>query len=97
MTVPQPLIREMGLNMAEFNRSITSAVEPHTYLVDGRVFTVLHPDGKVTITLAETVARRIAMLSIPQTQVTFDFGGLGVEARVAFMTRFDRYFHRGGG
>lgn len=97
MTVLQPLIREMGLNIAEFSRSITSAVEPHSYLVDGRIFTVLHPDGKIKITLAETTERRIAALSIPQTRVTFDFGGLDVEARETFMTRFDRYFHRGGG
>jgi len=97
MSVPQRLVRDMGLNLAEFRRSIVAAVLPHEYIVGGRTFTIMHPQGRLRITLGETKARKIAALSIPQTQVEFDFGTLDEGAREAFLERFDRYFHRGGG
>ncbi len=95
--IPQRLTREMGLNLAEFSRSFVAAVEPHTYTVKNRAFTVAHPEGEIVITLGVTTARKIAMLAIPMTPVDFDFGVLSEVSRQRFMTQFDRYFHRGGG
>jgi len=95
--IPQQFTQEMGLNLAEFSRSIVSVVEPHEYTVAGRVFVIEHPEGNITITLDTTTARKIAMLAIPMTPVKFDFGRVSETSRQAFMRRFERYFHRGGG
>jgi len=97
VSVAQKMTQEMGLNLAEFSRSIVGAVKPHSYTVDGRVFTIQHPEGQIDITLGETKVRRIALLALPVTFVKFDFGSVGEASRVLFMERFDRYFHRGGG
>jgi len=96
-TVPAQLQRDMGLTLADFLRSLPSAIEPLTYRAEGRVFTIDHPAGSVVITLGETGERRIASLSLPVTPVTFQFNGLDGSDRERFMQRFDRYFQRGGG
>lgn len=87
----------MGLTLGDFVRSLPSAIEPLVYQVEGRVFTIIHPQGLVVIELSETGERRIASLSLPVTPVDFQFNGLDEAARRQFMSRFDRYFQRGGG
>lgn len=94
---PARFSREMGLNRAEFERSLPSAVAPRTYHVEGRRYIIDHPEGRVLIILGETGERRIAALALPVTPVEFCFEGLDGEARSRFMERFDRYFQRGGG
>jgi hypothetical protein len=41
--------------------------------------------------------RRIALITLPRLQVSFDFGGLDAAARHHFMRYFDLYTQRGGG
>ena len=95
--IPARLCRDMGLTLNDFIRSLPSAVAPLTYRVEGRVFSITHPNGSITIALGETGERRIASLSLPVTPVEFEFVGLDEAARSQFMLRFDQYFQRGGG
>ncbi|MCW8882025.1 MAG: hypothetical protein OQL17_02340 [Sedimenticola sp.] len=95
--IPPMLSRDMGLTLEDFIRSLPSAIAPLTYQVEGRQFTIEHPNGSVVIALGETGERRIASLSLPVTPVDFQFNGLDETARSHFMQRFDRYFQRGGG
>lgn len=95
--IPAEMTRDMGLTLADFVRSLPSAIEPLSYDVAGRVFTIAHPEGSVVISLGATGERRIASLSLPVTPVAFQFNGLDARARSQFMQRFDRYFQRGGG
>lgn len=95
--IPPLLSREMGLTWEDFVRSLPSAIAPLTYQVEGRLFTIEHPNGSVVIALGETGERRIASLSLPVTPVDFQFNGLDEAARGLFIQRFDRYFQRGGG
>jgi hypothetical protein len=95
--IPPKMSRDMGLTLDDFVRSLPSAIEPLVYQVDGRVFSIAHPQGSVVIELGATGERRIASLSLPVTPVDFQFNGLDEAARRLFMQRFDRYFQRGGG
>jgi hypothetical protein len=95
--IPPRMSRDMGLTLGDFVRSLPSAVDPLVYQVEGRMFTITHPQGSVIIELGETGERRIASLSLPVTSVDFQFNGLDEAARRLFMQRFDRYFQRGGG
>ncbi|WP_428609712.1 hypothetical protein [Sedimenticola sp.] len=96
-SMPARFCRDMGLTLNDFLRSLPAAIEPLTFQVEGRVFTISHPLGSIRIALGETGERRIASLRLPVTPVEFVFSGLDEAARDRFMQRFDRYFHRGGG
>lgn len=87
----------MGLTLSDFIRSLPAAIAPLAHRQEGRVFTIVHPNGSIVITLGETGQRRIASLSLPVTPVDFEFVGLDAADRDRFLQRFDRYFHRGGG
>jgi hypothetical protein len=53
--------------------------------------------GKVTITLKPQQQRRIALLNVPYTPVTFEYANLDEAAIGAFMKDFMRSYQRGGG
>lgn len=96
-SVAQHFTRQMGLTLEEFLRSLPAAVEPLEYRIQGRHILITHPQGHIEIQLHPTGERRIASLVIPITPVEFSFTGLNEAQRCHFMSRFDRYFHRGGG
>ena len=54
-------------------------------------------DGSVEITIGPPLVRRIALLAIPYSEVSFVFQGVSVEQQQAFKAHFDLHFQRGGG
>ena len=101
MTIPSPLVREMGCTMTEFARWLPGATRsaPLSSTVDGDGLRHrLQVDGgMVEIDLQPQPPRRIALLTLPVLRVTFRFIDLDDARRVAFLTHFDHYTRRGGG
>jgi hypothetical protein len=91
------LIREMGLERAEFLRLLPAAVAPRPYRLEGDSIQVEDPGGGIRIRLHPTTERRIAGLGLPVTRVEFTFEGLDSAVRNAFMEQFERHYQRGGG
>ena len=89
--------REMGLTDDDFWRILPKAMGAHPYRVDGRV---VHGDvhgGRVEIVLGPQQERRIALLRLPFSEVSFTFRGVTEAEQQAFKRHFDLYFQRGGG
>ncbi|MDH3693508.1 MAG: hypothetical protein OER96_02925 [Gammaproteobacteria bacterium] len=89
--------KEFGLTHAEFFRSLPSAIENHPYRVEGRCVTMDYDDRSVEIELGAQQVRKIALLEIPFTNLSFTFKGFELQDIDAFMQRFNLYFRRGGG
>jgi len=90
--------REMGVSHAEFFRTLPAALTGRDYTVSGTVVTVTETaDRRIVITLDPQSERRIAMLRLPMTLVTFEFCGYAESEIAAFMRHFERRFQRGGG
>lgn len=54
-------------------------------------------DGDLLIEWKVLASRRIALLTIPQLQVQFQYSGLTLERRREIQDHFDRATQRGGG
>ena len=94
---PEHFIREMGLTLQDYLRTIPGALGELEYQIVGRETTVRHANGEIRILLHPTRERKIASLAIPLTPVEFTFSGLDADERKRVLERFDRYFQRGGG
>ncbi len=89
---------DMSINHADFFRLLPAAIVPYESRINANVIEIFQEQRRVLITLGEEQQRRITgLLSLPRTQVGFVFEHFSDEQRAAFMRRFDRYFHRGGG
>lgn len=95
--MPLTLHREMGLSHAEFFRSLPAVVGGRECRVDGATVTIQEPEGTVVIRLSAEAERRIALIRLPVTHVTFEFPDHDPAAAAAFMRRFERHYQRGGG
>ena len=90
--------REMGLNHAEFFRSLPAAIDHRDYRRDGdRIRVDIDADRYVLFDLGPQGERVIALLRLPVTPVRFRFHGFDEAAFETFMRRFDLCFRRGGG
>lgn len=91
------VVKEMGLRPDEFFHWLPGAAGGMPWRrVDGGA--VLGVAGRaVTISLEPLPERRIANVTMPVTRVVLDFDGLDAEETAAFLMRFDRAYHRGGG
>lgn len=90
--------REMGVGHADLHRLLGAALGGLPYRADGTHIVASAPDGlRVEIHVAPERERRLAGLRLPVTEVELRFSGAGREAVEAFMARFDRTFHKGGG
>ena len=89
--------REMGLTHAEFFRTLPAAMGGQAYQVSGRCISVEDGDRRLTILLDPEGERRIALLRLPVTRVSFEFSRYTQQDIDAFMKRFERHFQRGGG
>jgi hypothetical protein len=49
------------------------------------------------ISLSKERVRKIASLTLPVTDVTFQAGNITEEQKIEFFKRFDRAYQRGGG
>jgi hypothetical protein len=104
--VSQPLVRdlpdirysrEMGLTHADFWRLLPRAMGDHAYTVKDNVVQAGVHDGHLEITLGPAQERRIALLRLPYSVVSFVFKGVSEEQQLAFKAHFDLHFQRGGG
>ncbi len=95
------VVKEMGLGAADFFRLLPRALAGMDYGIEGgiegaRVETALA--GRRLAIAAEPLAvRRIAALVVERCRVTLAFHGWRAEDRLAFLARFDRAYHKGGG
>jgi len=89
--------REMGLTHAEFFRTLVRAFAGWRFEIQGTTVHIFEQERRLTITLAPEQERRIALLKLPVTQITFNFHEYSDVQRSTFLRHFDRYFHRGGG
>ncbi len=98
MTDANHFTQDMSISHADFFRLLPAAIVPYESRVKGSVVEIFAEQRQVVITLGVEGVRKITgLLSLPRTQVGFLFEHFSDEQRMAFMHRFDRYFHRGGG
>jgi hypothetical protein len=98
MNNPYHFSLDMSISYADFFRLLPAAIVPYESRIMANVIEIFHEQRRVIITLGEEQQRRITgLLSLPRTQVGFAFEQFSDAQREAFMHRFDRYFHRGGG
>lgn len=91
------ITREMGLTHKEFFRTLPKVLDGQRYQIADSMITVAEPPRRLTIHLGPEGERRIAMLRLPTTAVSLRFVDY-TEAEIdEFMTRFGRYYQRGGG
>ena len=89
--------REMGLTHADFWRLLPRAMGEHAYTIDGNVVHATVDGGQLDITLGQPEVRRIALLELPYSVVSFTFTGVEESRQLAFKAHFDLHFQRGGG
>ncbi len=93
----QRIEREMGLDRAEFLRSLEALLGGRDWQSEDGWLQFRWAGRPVRILLHPTGARRIGSLSLPMTQVEIDLRALDEEEARDFLARFDRAFQRGGG
>jgi hypothetical protein len=89
--------REMGLTHADFWRLLPRAMGDHPYEVQGARVRATLGGGTLEIHIGPPDERRIALLRIPFSVVSFRFNNVQEEQRLAFKAHFDLHFQRGGG
>lgn len=89
--------REMGLTHKDFWRLLPRAMGEHRFERQGdHVYADIH-EGTLHIHLGPTLERRIALLRLPYSVVSFRFEGVPTATQQAFKAHFDLHFQRGGG
>ena len=97
------ITREMGTNHKDFLRLLPRSVPTATVEVQGNESDGAHvviadaPLGRIEVDLSPVGERRIALLALPVTHVTFRFYGLDSETAHAEYNRMAKTFQRGGG
>ena len=89
--------REMGLTHADFWRLLPRAMGDHPYTVDANAVRATVDGGQLEITLGPPEERRIALLRLPYSVVSFTFTDVEETWQQAFKAHFDLHFQRGGG
>lgn len=87
----------MSLSEVEFFRILPVAVAPCRYTVAADTVMVQCPQGRAHIRISAEAPRKIASLSFPVLKVAIEFSEMSDLESQAFLERFDRAFHRGGG
>ena len=89
---------EMGFTHSELLKGLPSAVVPYEVVKVDELVHEMHFDGRlVRLLLSPERARVIASISLPVTDVVLSFFNFDEMQYTAFMDRFKRYLHRGGG
>jgi hypothetical protein len=93
--------REMTISHSDFFRILPKAMGSRRYHKQENVITVTLNDegvtGDIVISLSKERVRKIASLTLPVTDVTFQAGNITEEQKIEFFKRFDRAYQRGGG
>lgn len=89
--------REMGLTHDDFWRLLPRAMGEHKYQRNGNEVSATLHGGCLSIHLGPPEVRRIALLHIPYSVVSFSFKDVDKQDQLAFKAHFDLHFQRGGG
>lgn len=89
--------REMGLTHDDFWRILPRAMGDVAYESDGNVVRAPLANGSLEITIGVPLERRIALMCIPYSVVSFTFTDVEEAEQLAFKAHFDLHFQRGGG
>lgn len=89
--------KEMGLTHADFYRDIVRVLGVGNYQITDNGVIANDGDKRLQIVLSEQGQRKIALIVLPVTHVTFTFEGYGEDEITSFFVLFDRVFRRGGG
>jgi hypothetical protein len=94
------LKREMTITHSDFFRILPKALGNLRYHQQNNIITVYLDDGvegEIIISLSEERVRKIASLTLPVTDVTFQQENISEKKKIEFFKHFDRAYHRGGG
>jgi hypothetical protein len=91
------LRREMGCTREEFLRWLPGATRQAPMQMHADKAVVQVGNARIEFTFTAAPPRRIARVSIPVLEVTFQFSGADASAYREFMAYFDLYTKRGGG
>jgi len=87
----------MGLTHADFYRDIVRVLGSGNYQTTDNGVIAEVSEKRLQIVISEQTQRKIALIVLPVTHVTFTFEGYGEDEITAFFVLFDRVFRRGGG
>ncbi len=87
----------MGITHGELFRLLPAAIEHREYTVVGDRILITANDVPVEIQFSPERERQIASMRFPVTSLEFGFCDMNEFDIAAFMRRFDRVFHKGGG
>ena len=89
--------REMGLTHDDFWRILPRAMGDVAYESEGNVVRAALANGSLEITIGPPLERRIALMCIPYSVVSFTFTDVEETEQLTFKAHFDLHFQRGGG
>lgn len=97
MKEPTTIELEMGLSEKDFGAALVNAVKPYTITDTPNGYQLQAGQKHVLIEKTILSPRVIASIRLPRMRVTLTFPEQTDEEVTAFMQRFNRYMHRGGG
>ncbi len=89
--------KDMGLTHRDFYRTFPLVAGEWAWQVSNNIVTLDHPMGLVTIYLEPERRRKIALISLPATNLRLEFATEDQAAVNTFIKHFDTHFRRGGG
>lgn len=91
------LCQEMTISRAAFLRSLTIAIEPGTFEVDGETLRSSDPAHVWRIRLTPLAELRLGLIQLSRHRVEIFLTGYDATRTAGFLERFERYFRRAGG
>lgn len=97
MSQPTTIELDMGLSEKDFSDVLSNAVKPYGVTETSDGYALKDEDRRVHIKKTILPPRVIASFKLPRMMVTLTFPDHSEQEIAAFMQRFNRYMHRGGG
>ena len=91
------IVKEMGYTHADFFRLLPRAMGENPYEINGLEVNCKLPSGTLKITLGEERERKLVLVVLPCTNVTFEYQDVKDEDREAFVKYFNTRFMKGLG
>ena len=87
----------MGYTHADFFRLLPRAMGDTPYEINGLEINCILPSGSLKITLGEELERRLVLVVLPCTEVTFEYKNVSDKDRAEFTRYFELRFMKGLG
>jgi len=87
----------MGYTHSDFFRLLPRAMGDNPYEINGQEVNCTLPTGTLKISLGEERERRLVLVVLPCTTVTFEYDNVSDEDREAFVKYFELRFMKGLG